>query len=1272
MNKMLRNSRYRSKLILEELETRQLFSDGAAAVAPPPPANDAAATVINVDANIEPVVESQNTSDAPAVANANNASDQTNPDENPSPVTAVISGAAINESNEISVAQSDANLPQSLTIPNETTSPEIEVCPSVDSSLTETRNELIIVDSRVNDYQQLIDDIVSQAGDGRNFQVVLLDGNKDGIAQITETLSHYQNLDAVHLISHGSDGNIDLGTDQLNFQTLVQNQAQIKSWGDAFAANGDFLIYGCNVAETQFGQSFVDYLSGLTGADVAASTDATGSASLGADWQLEYQSGIVETQNAISVNTQNLWTEVLAVTSNGTVTSAANSNTTSLTWSHTVNVGSDRALFVEIAIDNLGSNVNGVTYGGVALTQVGRTEGNHAVEIWALVNPTVGTANVVVSLSGNTAVAAGASTFNGVNQSTPYGTYAGNSGTTIPLINTTGSVTVASATGDVVIDAQFWTDTLADTTGSGQTSQWSSSSLLTSALGSSSTEAGAASVTMSGSASILSVLGAQWSIGAVSIKAAAVVANTAPFAYADNVTGNEDTTITGNVLSNDTDAENNTLTAMLVSSPSNSSSFTLNSDGSFSYTPSANWSGIDSFQYLVDDGSIGRTHYWGLEGNATDSVGASNGALVNGPTTVAGLYGDALQFDGVNDYVALPDVTYTNEFSLSFNFKVDDNSGTGLQYFYSHGAAPSLGLSNTVQVALSEASYSGGGASPNQLVTTVWDSNDTSGQSYIDVSSLIGDGQWHQYALTVTAGLGTQVYVDGVLKGSVATGGGTIDPTGSAYLGARSDLDPTRFLNANGKIDTMALYNRALSSGEVASLAANAPQATATFTVAAVNDAPTATNLSAPGTYTEDTALNLTDMVISDVDSANVTVTLTLSNVAAGSLNTATSGTVTSTYNAGTGVWTASGAIADVNTLLVGLTFTPTANFNGNFTIATSVSDGVAAAVTGTKSMTGIAVNDAPTITSNGGGSTATASIAENSTAVTTVTATDIDGATTFTYSISGGVDASKFAINSATGALSFLTAPNFELPTDTGSNNVYDVTVQVSDGSLTDTQDISVTINNLDEVAPTVTSGAFAAAVNENSGAGQVVYTASSTDTGDIATGSTSYSLGGADAALFGIDANTGAVTLTGNPNFEAKASYSVTVTATDAAGNASAAQAVTLAVNNLDEVSTGQITISGVVSLGQTLTVNDTLQDPDGINNTTYIWLADGIAVGVGKTYTLAGSDAGKEITVIANYTDGNGVIEFVASTSKLVMRDVNPSILPNNGTDIPSLAS
>ena len=105
---------------------------------------------------------------------------------------------------------------------------------------------------------------------------------------------------------------------------------------------------------------------------------------------------------------------------------------------------------------------------------------------------------------------------------------------------------------------------------------------------------------------------------------------------------------------------------------------------------------------------------------------------------------------------------------------------------------------------------------------------------------------------------------------------------------------------------------------------------------------PTATNLSAAETYTEDTALDLTNIVVTDVDSATSPRPSPLSNVAAGSLTPAPR--ARSPRPSRAGVWTASGAIADVNTLLAGVTFTPAANFNANFTIATSVSDGVAAA----------------------------------------------------------------------------------------------------------------------------------------------------------------------------------------------------------------------------------------------------------------------------------------------------------------------------------------
>ena len=247
--------------------------------------------------------------------------------------------------------------------------------------------------------------------------------------------------------------------------------------------------------------------------------------------------------------------------------------------------------------------------------------------------------------------------------------------------------------------------------------------------------------------------------------------------------------------------------------------------------------------------------------------------------------------------------------------------------------------------------------------------------------------------------------------------------------------------------------------------AINSATQTVTLTVTAVNDAPTATNLSAAETYTEDTALNLINIVASDVDSANVTATLTLSNVAAGSLSTGTSGAVTSTFVGG--VWTASGAIANVNTLLAGVTFTPALNYNSNFTIATSVSDGVAPAITGVKAMTGTPVNDSFTDADEA------VSVLEDSGAnlgnVLTGTSS-VDGPVSVTQFLVAG-DVTVYAAGStatiagvgtlqiaANGAYTFTPAANYNGPVPV-------VTYTVTDGSGTDdTSTLTLTVTPVDD----------------------------------------------------------------------------------------------------------------------------------------------------------------------------------------------------------------
>lgn len=114
---------------------------------------------------------------------------------------------------------------------------------------------------------------------------------------------------------------------------------------------------------------------------------------------------------------------------------------------------------------------------------------------------------------------------------------------------------------------------------------------------------------------------------------------------------------------------------------------------------------------------------------------------------------------------------------------------------------------------------------------------------------------------------------------------------------------------------------------------------------------------------------------------------------------------------------------------------------------------------TGQLTITINGVNDPPVITSDGSLATASVNVAENTAPVTTVTSTDIDS-TSRVYSISGA-DASLFSIDAATGVLDFKAAPDFEVAGDADHNNVYEITVSASDGSLSDTQTLSVIVTN-------------------------------------------------------------------------------------------------------------------------------------------------------------------------------------------------------------------
>ena len=202
--------------------------------------------------------------------------------------------------------------------------------------------------------------------------------------------------------------------------------------------------------------------------------------------------------------------------------------------------------------------------------------------------------------------------------------------------------------------------------------------------------------------------------------------------------------------------------------------------------------------------------------------------------------------------------------------------------------------------------------------------------------------------------------------------------------------------------------------------------------------------------------------------------------------------------------------------------------------------------------ITVIDVDEAPTITS-----APDASTPENTTITYTATATDPEN-NPLSYSLSG-TDAANFTINPSSGAISFTTIPDYENPADSDANNVYALTLEVSDSTHTTSQALSITVTNIDE-APSITS-ATAANILENTTT--TIYTASASDPENDAL---SYSLSGTDAAHLSINPSSGAISFAINPDHEnptdadANNIYELTLEVSDSTHTTSQALAITV----------------------------------------------------------------------------------------------------------------
>jgi Ca2+-binding RTX toxin-like protein len=345
-----------------------------------------------------------------------------------------------------------------------------------------------------------------------------------------------------------------------------------------------------------------------------------------------------------------------------------------------------------------------------------------------------------------------------------------------------------------------------------------------------------------------------------------------------------------------------------------------------------------------------------------------------------------------------------------------------------------------------------------------------------------------------------------------------------------------------------------------------------------------------------------------------------------------TAGTsIVASYNSATETLTLSGndTLAHYQTVLRSVTFSSTGVTAGARTINWTVSDGIITSTTPTSTVTVLTNATAPTITS-----TASASEAENTAAssvVYTVVATDPDPVGSVTYSLTG-TDAAKFSIDAVTGQVRFLVAPDFEIPTDANADNAYLVVAHASDGVHDTTKNVSISVTNTDDTAPTVTSGAAASEV-ENTAASTVVYTVTASDP-DTAAGSLTYTLaGGADALLFDIDGATGNVRFKASPDREAPADadgdniYQIIVAASDGVRNGT--KAVSITVTDANDV-------APIITSGATSSVAE--NTPASSVVYTLVFSDPDILSGPGVY--LTGQDSGRFSI------DGSGQVRFLAS--------------------------
>ena len=121
--------------------------------------------------------------------------------------------------------------------------------------------EVYVFDSALPELQKLIDAV---SASGTDSKIIILKSDSDGVLQLASALVGESNLDAIHIFSHGSVGSLQLGSTFLDSFSLPGYSDALEQIGKVLEADGDLLLYGCNVAQGEFGREFIELLASAT------------------------------------------------------------------------------------------------------------------------------------------------------------------------------------------------------------------------------------------------------------------------------------------------------------------------------------------------------------------------------------------------------------------------------------------------------------------------------------------------------------------------------------------------------------------------------------------------------------------------------------------------------------------------------------------------------------------------------------------------------------------------------------------------------------------------------------------------------------------------------------------------------------------------------------------------------------------------------------------------------------------------------------------------